>query len=104
MSKRALIYPSGRRGALHGVSDKLDAMTLASVTTSTDLTVFGIFFYTALFVSMGLALFCVATVHKQPHFTEMQKLKWVLFTVFVPIVGPIAYLLRLRSDKKEGTH
>lgn len=93
-----------RRGALQGVSDKLGSMTLASVTTSTDLTIFGIFFYTALFASMGLALFCVATVHKQPHFTEMQKLKWVLFTVFVPIVGPIAYLLRLRSDKKEGLH
>ena len=94
----------GRRGALQGVSDKLGSMTLDSFTTITDLTIFGIFFYTALFASMGLALFCVATVHKQPHFTEMQKLKWVLFTVFVPIVGPIAYLLRLRSDKEEGLH
>lgn len=92
----------GGWGAASFLLGKLVSMILASVTTSTQLTVFGVFFYAVLFVSMGLALFCVATVHRQPHLTEIQKLKWVLFTVFVPIVGPVAYMLRLRADKREG--
>lgn len=84
------------------LAGKLVPMILASVTTSTELTAFGVVFYAVLFVSMALALFCVLTVHRQPHLSEAQKLKWVLFTVFVPIVGPVAYFLRLRADKRDG--
>lgn len=62
---------------------------------------FGWFFYPVLFVSLGLALYCVLTIHRQAHLTEVQKLKWLLFTLFVPVVGPVAYWLRLRADRKE---
>ncbi|WP_421083775.1 PLDc N-terminal domain-containing protein [Rothia nasimurium] len=67
----------------------------------TSLTLFGWFFYAVLFLAVGMALYCVLTIHRQPHLSEVQKLKWLLFTFFVPIVGPVAYWLRLRADRRE---
>ncbi|WP_237186420.1 PLD nuclease N-terminal domain-containing protein [Rothia nasimurium] len=79
----------------------LAAGVLTAEQTGTQLSLFGWFFYPLLFLAMGLAIFCVLTVHRQPHLSEIQKLKWLLFTLFIPIVGPLAYWLRMRSDRRE---
>lgn len=75
-------------------------VTLLTAETSSSISVFGWFFYPLLFLSLALALYCVFTIHRQSHLTEVQKLKWVLFTLFLPIVGPLAYWLRLRADRQ----
>ena len=80
----------------------LAAGVLTAEQTGTQLSLFGWFFYPLLFLAMGLAIFCVLTVHRQPHLSETQKLKWLL-TLFIPIVGPLAYWLRMRSDRRECT-
>ncbi|WP_237206909.1 PLD nuclease N-terminal domain-containing protein [Rothia nasimurium] len=79
----------------------LAAGVRAAEETGTQLSLFGWFFYPLLFLAMGLAIFCVLTVHRQPHLSETQKLKWLLFTLFIPIVGPLAYWLRMRADRRE---
>ncbi|WP_326503431.1 PLD nuclease N-terminal domain-containing protein [Rothia nasimurium] len=79
----------------------LAAGVRAAEVTGTQLSLFGWFFYPLLFLAMGLAIFCVLTVHRQPHLSEIQKLKWLLFTLFIPIVGPLAYWLRMRADRRE---
>lgn len=79
----------------------LAAGVRAAEATGTQLSLFGWFFYPLLFLSLGLAIFCVLTVHRQPHLSETQKLKWLLFTLFIPIVGPLAYWLRMRSNRCE---
>lgn len=76
-------------------------VTLLATETSSTVSVFGWFFYPILFLSLGLALYCVFTIHRQSHLTEIQKLKWVLFTLFLPLVGPLAYWLRLRADRQQ---
>ncbi|WP_237207784.1 PLD nuclease N-terminal domain-containing protein [Rothia nasimurium] len=81
----------------------LAAGVRAAEETGTQLSLFGWFFYPLLFLATGLAIFCVLTVHRQPHLSETQKLKWLLFTLFIPIVGPLAYWLRMRSDRRERT-
>lgn len=81
----------------------LAAGVLTAEQTGTQLSLFGWFFYPLLFLAMGLAIFCVLTVHRQPHLSETQKLKWLLFTLFIPIVGPLAYWLRMRADRRERT-
>lgn len=68
-----------------------------------EITLFGWFFYPFLLVAMGLGLYCVFTIHRQAHLSDVQKLKWLLFTLFVPIAGPLAYFLRMRTDKKPPT-
>lgn len=79
----------------------LAAGVRAAEENGTQLSLFGWFFYPLLFLAMGLAIFCVLTVHRQPHLSETQKLKWLLFTLFIPIVGPLAYWLRMRADRRE---
>lgn len=81
----------------------LAASVLTAEQTGTQLSLFGWFFYPLLFLAMGLAIFCVLTVHRQPHLSETQRLKWLLFTLFIPIVGPLAYWLRMRTDRRERT-
>lgn len=81
----------------------LAAGVLTAEQTGTQLSLFGWFFYPLLFLAMGLAIFCVLTVHRQPHLSEIQKLKWLLFTLFIPIIGPLAYWLRMRADRRERT-
>lgn len=76
-------------------------VTVLAAETSSTVSVFGWFFYPVLFLSLGLALYCVFTIHRQSHLTEIQKLKWVLFTLFLPLVGPLAYWLRLRADRQQ---
>lgn len=76
-------------------------VTLLAAETSTSVSIFGWFFYPILFLSLTLALYCVFTIHRQSHLTEVQKLKWVLFTLFLPLVGPLAYWLRLRADRRQ---
>lgn len=96
------------RLVLVGTSSKLVGMPIFLVSApvlaaaSGDSNVFGWFFYPVLFVAVALSLYCVFTIHRQPHLSEVQKLKWLLFTFFVPVVGPIAYFLRLRADKKDS--
>lgn len=77
------------------------ALTLLAPEASHPISVFGWIFYPILCIAVVLALYCLFTIHRQPHFTEVQKLKWVLFTLFLPILGPMAYWLRLRSDRQE---
>lgn len=79
------------------------ALTLLAAETSRPVSMFGWIFYPVLFLSLALALYCVFTIHRQSHLTEIQKLKWVLFTLFLPLVGPLAYWLRLRADRQQLT-
>lgn len=72
----------------------------ALVTPSSPLSLFGYFFYPLLFLSLAAALACLLTIHRQEHLTEAQKLKWLAFTLFLPLVGPLAYWLRIRADRK----
>lgn len=76
------------------------ANVLAADVTDNHISVFGYVFYPLLFLSAGLALACVLTIHRQPHLSETQKLKWLLFALFLPLVGPLAYWLRMRADKR----
>lgn len=72
--------------------------TLAS--SSSPISLFGYFFYPLLFLSLVAALACLFTIHRQEHLTEAQKLKWLAFTLFLPLIGPLAYWLRIRADRK----
>lgn len=69
--------------------------------SSSPITAFGYFFYPTVLLAITLALICIFTIHRQHHLTEVQKLKWVIFTLFLPIVGPTAYWLRLAQDRRE---
>ena len=48
---------------------------------------------------IALALLCFATIHRNPHFSEVQKLKWLLLVLCLPYVGPVAWLLRVRLER-----
>lgn len=52
------------------------------------------------FIGLGLALYCVFTIYRNPHFNEIQKLGWLLLTLALPIVGPLAWLIRARAERK----
>ena len=41
-----------------------------------------------------LALWGLLTVHRSPYFSEVQKLKWLLLVLFLPYLGPLAWILR----------
>ena len=59
--------------------------------------------WTAVFlVGIALALYCLLTIHRSPYFSEVQKLKWLLFTLALPFLGPIAWILRSRAEKREA--
>ena len=45
---------------------------------------------------IALALLCLVTIHRNPHFSEVQKLKWLLLVLCLPYVGPVTWLLRAR--------
>ena len=46
-----------------------------------------------------LALLCLVTIHRNPHFSEVQKLKWLLLVLCLPYVGPVTWLLRARLER-----
>ena len=46
-----------------------------------------------------LALLCLATIHRNPYFSEVQKLKWLLLVLCLPYVGPVTWLLRARLER-----
>lgn len=48
---------------------------------------------------IALALLCLVTIHRNPHFSEVQKLKWLLLVLCLPYVGPVAWLLRARLER-----
>ena len=48
---------------------------------------------------IGLALLCLVTIHRNPHFSEVQKLKWLLLVLCLPYVGPVTWLLRARLER-----
>ena len=52
------------------------------------------------FLGLGLALYCVFTIYRNPHFNEIQKLGWLLLALALPIVGPLAWLIRARAERK----
>ena len=48
---------------------------------------------------IALALLCLVTIHRNPHFSEVQKLKWLLLVLCLPYVGPVTWLLRARLER-----
>lgn len=50
---------------------------------------------------IALALLCLVTIHRNPHFSELQKLKWLLLVLCLPYVGPVTWLLRARLERTE---
>ena len=48
---------------------------------------------------IALALLCLVTIHRSPHFSEVQKLKWLLLVLCLPYVGPVTWLLRARLER-----
>ena len=50
-------------------------------------------------VGIALALLCLVTIHRNPYFSEVQKLKWLLLVLCLPYVGPVTWLLRARLER-----
>ena len=53
------------------------------------------------------ALLCLVTIHRNPYFSEVQKLKWLLLVLCLPYVGPVTWLLRARLeriDREQAEH
>lgn len=48
---------------------------------------------------IALALLCLVTIHRNPHFSEVQKLKWLLLVLCLPYVGPVTWLLRAHLER-----
>ena len=48
-------------------------------------------------LGIGLALWGLLTVHRSPYFSEVQKLKWLLLVLFLPYLGPLLWILRVRT-------
>ena len=54
---------------------------------------------------IALALLCLVTIHRNPYFSEVQKLKWLLLVLCLPYVGPVTWLLRVgRIDRDRAEH
>ena len=51
---------------------------------------------------IALALLCLVTIHRNPHFSEVQKLKWLLLVLFLPYLGPLVWILRVRTERAEA--
>lgn len=56
-----------------------------------------------LLAGIGLGLYCLLTIHRSPYLGEVQKLKWLLFTLALPYVGPIAWIFRSRAEKQAAS-
>lgn len=48
---------------------------------------------------IALALLCLVTIHRNPYFSEVQKLKWLLLVLCLPYMGPVTWLLRARLER-----
>ncbi len=48
---------------------------------------------------IALALLCLVTIHRNPYFSEVQKLKWLLLVLCLPYVGPVTWLMRARLER-----
>ena len=48
---------------------------------------------------IALALLCLVTIHRNPYFSEVQNLKWLLLVLCLPYVGPVTWLLRARLER-----
>ena len=48
---------------------------------------------------IALALLCLVTIHRNPYFSEVQKLKWLLLVLCLPYVAPVTWLLRARLER-----
>ena len=70
--------------------------------------VFQVLFTVVFVLSVVLALYCVFTIHKNPHVSQTEKLMWLLLTLALPIFGPIAWISKMRMEKKyaqrQATH
>ena len=64
--------------------------------------IIGYVYFSLIMVGAALMLFCVATIHRSPYFTEVQKLKWLLFVLILPYFGPLAWILRVRRERAEA--
>ena len=56
---------------------------------------------------IGQARQCLVTIHRNPYFSEVQKLKWLLLVLCLPYVGPVTWLLRARLeriDREQAEH
>ena len=62
--------------------------------------VFQVLFTVVFVLSAVLALYCVFTIHKNPHVSQTEKLMWLLLTLALPIFGPIAWISKMRMEKK----
>ena len=51
---------------------------------------------------IALALLCLVTIHRNPHFSEVQKLKWLLLVLCLPYLGPLVWILRVRTERAEA--
>lgn len=48
---------------------------------------------------IALGLLCLVTIHRNPYFSEVQKLKWLLLVLCLPYVGPVTWLMRARLER-----
>lgn len=48
---------------------------------------------------IALALLCLVTIHRNPYFSEVQKLKWLLLVLCLPYMGPVTWLMRARLER-----
>ena len=64
--------------------------------------VFQVLFTVVFVLSVVLALYCVFTIHKNPHVSQTEKLMWLLLTLALPIFGPIAWISKMRMEKKNA--
>ena len=60
---------------------------------------------TAVFLpGLGLALWGLLTVHRSPYLSEVQRLTWRLLVLFLPYLGPLLWILRVRTERAEAAH
>ncbi|MDT0190726.1 PLDc N-terminal domain-containing protein [Rothia terrae] len=62
--------------------------------------VFQVLFTVVFVLGVVLALYCVFTIHKNPHINKTEKLVWLLLALALPIFGPIAWISKMRMEKK----
>ena len=53
---------------------------------------------------IALALLCLVTIHRNLYFSEVQKLKWLLLVLFLPYLGPLLWILLVRTERAEAAH
>ena len=56
--------------------------------------VFQVLFTVVFVLSVVLALYCVFTIHKNPHVSQTEKLMWLLLTLALPILVLLRGFLR----------